>query len=656
MKVLNLVRSSDFLGHSLNIRINRENGYKSFFGGLLSIIIILLSMLMIFYIGLEIFLKREPIVLNSKIQNTDFGPYNLTFKSEIQFFIGLEYSNFTYYIDNSIYTVSAEESTVEYIEAGNSTNQIITTRKLNLKKCSEIYSNTDLEEESLKIPLDLFVCVDPKEKAQIQGFWGNKVSKSVKVKLEKCQNRTDSNVTCKSKKEIDDYIQNGVLSIYTSDYLINQKNLNNPTKKYFRDVYNYLSANDGLIYVIAYSDFSFKSDTGFLFTNYVNVNFPMISDIKNSYSFEENKIFAFINFQGFRLAESYQRTYSKIQDILTKVGGLIKAMTLIGISINYIFSKPFFIINNILDNHNLYNLQEEGSINNILSKENLVVNKNNIFKSKIRNLNLKQYDYINDKNTKKSSNIKKFKNVFSPNINAIKAFDDLNNSNNVVSNLKDNNKNKDDGIIGFNKYSHNRDDGNFNNKVLNTNLNNSQNQIRLNNDQNDVIQIDRKLKDKKKNRASSHFSRINIDNLNSKSQNYYSIKKEIDRTSIGNKETSSFSKLNLFISYWCSKANKKYHKIFNYKEELIEKVLSLETINKIYFDVELLKLLNHNYKELRNMEIIYHNLFYDTEIYEKLRGYLYNKNTNTLSSDLSILGVFREEDNTFRRKLDYFEV
>ncbi len=157
MKVLNLVRSSDFLGHSLNIRINRENGYKSFFGGLLSIIIILLSMLMIFYIGLEIFLKREPIVLNSKIQNTDFGPYNLTFKSEIQFFIGLEYSNFTYYIDNSIYTVSAEESTVEYIEAGNSTNQIITTRKLNLKKCSEIYSNTDLEEESLKIPLDLFV-------------------------------------------------------------------------------------------------------------------------------------------------------------------------------------------------------------------------------------------------------------------------------------------------------------------------------------------------------------------------------------------------------------------------------------------------------------------------------------------------------------------
>jgi len=643
MKILNSIRCTDFLGYNFNIRINRESGYKSVLGGVLSIFIIILSSIMIFYLGIEIIQKKEPIVLNSNIQNKDFGPYDILFKSQIQFLIGLEFANFTYYYDESIYTVSAEESTVEYQEINGTTTQILKTRPIRLRKCSEIYTNSDVEEDNLNIPLDLFVCVDPEEKAQIQGFWGSRISKSLKVKLNKCQNSTNYKVKCRSKKEIDNYIQNGVLSIYTSDYLVDHKNLTNPTKKYFRDVYNYLSGNYGLIYVIAYSDFLFKSDTGFLFPIYYEWNRPMISDIKNSYSFGEKDMFAFINFQGFKLAQSYQRTYSKIQDILTKVGGLIKALTLIGFAINYVFSRPFFIINNILDNHNLMKIHQISKAYNF-PKENEKNNKNLIFISKprkeinpkinetMRNKSFGKFNYYLQKLSKKSFN--------SRNISVINEEDS---SKNDIYNKHNVNNNK------INCLNNSRD--------LNSAPNNS------NNDKNNLFKNNNKLHILDElNLIREENSSNNCNSKNCKTikneNNLSLIKKRHNNTSNDVKYNSNnktfFNKLKLFKFYWCPKTSPEFNNIFLFKEKLIEKVLSLETLNKIYFDVELLKILNYNFKDLRKIDNIHFNLLCNIEIYEKLRDYLYFNNNETSCSDLTILSLFNEEDDTFNKRLDYF--
>ena len=70
-----------------------------------------------------------------------------------------------------------------------------------------------------------------------------------------------------------------------SDYLIDQKNYENPSKKFYRNIYNYLSSVDGLIYEIFYADFKFQTDIGFIFESYEEIKIPMISDIKNSYIF-----------------------------------------------------------------------------------------------------------------------------------------------------------------------------------------------------------------------------------------------------------------------------------------------------------------------------------------------------------------------------------
>lgn len=158
---------------------------------------------------------------------------------------------------------------------------------------------------------------------------------------------------CIPKEEIDNYIKNGILSIYFGDILLKQKDNLDPKEKYYKDIYNYLSPNDGLIYVIAYSDVSFKTDNSMILQQFEELNFPKISDVKNSYSFGQDQIFAFITIQRIRLGENYERSYVKIHTILTGIGGLIKALTLLGNLLNYCFSKPFFLFNDLVKEHNL---------------------------------------------------------------------------------------------------------------------------------------------------------------------------------------------------------------------------------------------------------------------------------------------------------------
>ena len=427
--MLKLVEISDFLGFSYSIKINSQTHYKSILGGLLSFLIIVLSAIMVFILGLEIFFKNEPIVLNGIIQNDNFGPYNFSNNTnQIQFFVGIQDANWNYFYDESIYTVEAIESKTEYVTNTNGTiSQNYFTRNIKLGRCSEFYTVDDITKFNLNFPLELFTCMDPNEDVEIIGFWGRQLLKTFSVKFNRCENSTESNVICQSKDAINNLLENGVFSLYTSDYIIDQKNYTTPTKKFFRDVWNYLSTTNGLIYIIAYADFKFQTDIGLLFQNYDEINIPMISDVKNSFSFRQNINFAIVTFQGFDLAQKYLRSYSKIQDILTKVGGLVKALTLIGLTINYVFSKPFVLINNILENHNIVNIKKKiktnkifdikdvnssvlpGLINDNVEKividNNLKIRKKNILSN--NNLSLKQNNIFKNNNIIKSVDSKK---------------------------------------------------------------------------------------------------------------------------------------------------------------------------------------------------------------------------------------------------------
>jgi hypothetical protein len=340
-----LFTQMDFIGFSINSKINSENLSRSLLGGLLSLLIYILSFIMIIYLGLELVKPNEPRVTQSMKKLDTVGPFNFS-QNQIEFFLGFENPDLTYYADDRIFSIKAEQIIVKY----NGSQQIIQAITVPMRKCSEVYSPGSVDKS---IPLDLFYCVKPGD-AILDGFWGAQNYYELNIKISKCKNSTLNNNKCKSRQEIDATIQNGIISMFASEYLIDAKNYTSPINKFYRNMFHYLSSENGLMQTIGYTNLLFTTDVGSLFQEYRDHHAPTIYQVLNDYSFGENEMFANVVLQCVSFGNTYLRNYSKIQDVVTQMGGLIKGLSLIANFLIYFYSKAWFIIKNYKENHYYY--------------------------------------------------------------------------------------------------------------------------------------------------------------------------------------------------------------------------------------------------------------------------------------------------------------
>ena len=197
-----------------------------------------------------------------------------------------------------------------------------------------------------------------------------------------------------------------------SDYLIDPKNYTSPMKKYFKDIFNYLSSNNALNYVVQFGNLYFTTDKGILLQDFYTEEKVTISNILTSYSFNQKDIISIVTIEGYHFGVLFNRHYSKIQDLLTRIGGTVKALTLSAYMINYLFSKAFYIIDNFKTYH-LYEIKKENCIND--SQHNL---NNNIHISSNISKNL----IFNRIEMKRNENIKKIENIFESEIKMFKDY------------------------------------------------------------------------------------------------------------------------------------------------------------------------------------------------------------------------------------------
>lgn len=375
--LVDFIRKLDFIGYSVNLKVNTENRYKSFFGGSISLIVAILSSAMIFYLGLELFMKTEPFVTQSKQSVDQVGPYSMV--KDIDILIGMEFQNFSYYLDDRIFTVTAEQMIINYINNDTSSVQNVTLVELEMVKCSEIYASNYFEDK--EIPLDQFLCLN--SSAVVEGFWGAVEYKSINFYVKKCVNSTTNN-KCLPQDEINSYIQNGVFSLYSSEYIIDQNNYTTPLKKYLRDIYTYTSSDNGVSIMINYGQLTFSTDTGSMFQNFESIVQPSISDVINLYSFGENDTFAILTVQGYNFGDNYYRSYSKLQDLITRIGGLFNGLTLISTLLVHFYSKAYYIIDGLKEHHNIYS--------NINNNEDITVKKSKFKFDALSSINILRID------------------------------------------------------------------------------------------------------------------------------------------------------------------------------------------------------------------------------------------------------------------------
>jgi len=336
-------------------------------------------------------LKYDPRVYESRIINKQPKNYSLN-KNEIEFFVSLEYANSTYYLDETVYKVYAELSEIQFIRVNGTVKQISRNNQIKMKYCSDLYTIEEIQKKyNMSFPHKLFYCF-PAENTYFGGFWGSPYFTSLKVYIEKCSNNTlrENDLPCKPIEYINSVIDRGIVSIMVSDYLIEHENYYNPLTKYLKNTFDRLSDKNSINYLITFSNAIYKTDTGSVFNSYYDFEYPIIGDFKTSYSFGERNIIAFFQMQTNYFQITYIRTFVKIQDLLSKIGGLYKTLVLLGMFLNYFYSHSFATIDNVYLNH--FNSFDENTPNLGLNK-----NKNIIFEK-------------NTKNTYKKTNIDVLKN------------------------------------------------------------------------------------------------------------------------------------------------------------------------------------------------------------------------------------------------------
>jgi hypothetical protein len=346
------LRNIDFISKEENLRIDKKNRYENVLGGIISFFISVFSVLITIYFFLEMFYSQDPKIITSKGLSDEQNNYTLS-KDEIQFFISLEYSNATYYLDETVYKVSGRFTEINFIKEKGQTKQVFKVKELQLKKCIDLYDKEEILKGNLKFPIQYFYCIKPEDRAAIGGIWGSEYFAKVEVFVTKCKNETNNPLDkpCKPIEEIDGIIENGIVSMYTSDYFIDNLDINSPTNKILKNNFDRISNKFKMNYIITYSTSNYNNDIGWILPKYSSEKFPTIEDYKISQQFGNLDNIVQIQMQTSPIKYNYIRYFIKIQDVLTKIGGCIKAFSLIGFALNYLNSYAFSIIDNVIDNH-----------------------------------------------------------------------------------------------------------------------------------------------------------------------------------------------------------------------------------------------------------------------------------------------------------------
>jgi hypothetical protein len=208
---MQLLQKIDFLSYKPTLFINSHERYRNIFGGIISIIIILLSLLCLIYFGLDLFLKSVPNVIISKksFENIEVGPYPLSDKNYSIFTGILTPDQSEYYIDESIYKIWAQELSFD--------GKTLITKNLTLGPCSELYDTKQSPAIDWVLPWEKFHCIQSNNSI-ISGSWGSGPTTLMKMYVDKCVNSTESPIICKPDKEIDKLIQGGYITTLIKTY------------------------------------------------------------------------------------------------------------------------------------------------------------------------------------------------------------------------------------------------------------------------------------------------------------------------------------------------------------------------------------------------------------------------------------------------------
>jgi hypothetical protein len=359
--IANGLRSLDFFGVKPKLLINSSPKYKTLIGGSISILVTCLIIAGFIYFGQELIQKQNPTVISSSIFQENPDNYALS-PENFNFFIGIQDSNYNYYIDPTILKISITFNNYRSNIVNGTLNWDQTSKELKAEQCDLNKNFPYFKDEFSHQPLSSLYCVDPStfQNIFIGGNWGQEFFNYLQIRIQTCQNSTDSNVTCKTPEEIDNVLSGGYFVVNLIDSLFEPKNYTNPQKHFRRDTFTTMSNKFYKEVTYYLKNIDYNTDRGVLVEDLSTEKYLQLDYDKELYDFRSNLNGVILDcvFRMSNKKDIYFRKYIKIQDVLAQVGGLIKAIIIVVQILYSNFSQVAYYFH-LLENLFVFNENEK---------------------------------------------------------------------------------------------------------------------------------------------------------------------------------------------------------------------------------------------------------------------------------------------------------
>ena len=379
---------------------NNQERIVSHFGFILTLIYIIVSLIIFFY-NVSITIKRKDIkVYDSSMYAQEIPSIKLD-SNNLYFAFGIEdpITN-SRFIDETIYY--PQILFIDRIKV-NGEFKTVFKKDLEYEICNEENFGENYQHFFVKGELNNSYCLKELHDnlTFVGGFKYNQMT-YILIKIFPCVNTTENNNHCKTQEEIDYYLTNGYFSILVKDFGLNPSNYTYPILPTIQDLYTTIDKRLYRNFIINFGVTEVYTDKGFLFSEVERKDFLQFRDTFQTFSFlEENEYLSGkeICIVQMRLIDNIyiqKRTYSKISQIFSEIGGYMQLLYTIFSLISFFINKfnvELKIINSIFNfdiekkkmTLKYQSLKDFDSKKVLTRKKNLIFSRVSVFKQECKN-------------------------------------------------------------------------------------------------------------------------------------------------------------------------------------------------------------------------------------------------------------------------------
>jgi hypothetical protein len=334
----NLMKKIDLFGAPIQFNYKKKTTLQTHFGGLVTIILGLLTCGLVYYLGSDMILKNKPFSTVSKVRKPS-SEAEVYFKDTPIFYA-------LYNVDGSPLEDYESLLTIK-VTAYFTNNQSAVERgtNLTLENCNpdrSFGSYKDLVFEFANVT-NLY-CYNFTDSTKIKNERAALDSIGIQTDFSVCNNKTDNKV-CASQEKIDEKLTVFyVRTLYPNYYINSDKNVN-PQEVYLDSLTQQLGLNTYRTNNIIFKKSEISTDNGVILDEPETFQVTQFDLFTSDTALgDKNDIKYSTTLTCRRIFDTYKRSYVKIQDVIGSLGGFLNALMVVGqILCSYIAESSFYI-------------------------------------------------------------------------------------------------------------------------------------------------------------------------------------------------------------------------------------------------------------------------------------------------------------------------